>query len=41
MELSEVEKEAIKISKQRLKLRFSGKVGVDMYYSTKSAFKLK
>ena len=37
--LSEVEKkEAIKISKQRLKLRFSGKVGVDMYYSTKSAF---
>lgn len=31
--------EAIKISKQRLKLRFSGKVGVDMHYSTKSAFK--
>ena len=31
--------EAIKISKQRLKLRFSGKVGVDMHYSKKSAFK--
>ena len=30
---------AIKTSRQRLKLRFSGKVGVDMHYSSKSAFK--
>lgn len=31
-------KEAIKFSKKRLRLRFKGKVGVDMSYSTKSAF---
>jgi len=30
--------EAIKLSKKRLSLRFKGKVGVDMNYSTKSAF---
>jgi hypothetical protein len=37
--LSKIEKiKAILFSKKRLKLRFEGKVGIDMSYSTKSAF---
>jgi hypothetical protein len=33
-----VQKEALKIAKERLDLRFSGRTGVDMHYSTKSAY---
>lgn len=38
---SKQKKSALKWSRDRLKLRFSGEVGVDMNYSTKSAFHSK